>query len=131
MRFPIANISQEWNPQEDYLHYILMDPYIYNGSDQFFKDLYLNNKFVDSEGKIYQVVDKRLPTSWWRKAFHFLPDIYKVTLLFIKTEEKMDIEAVREFVSNQIVKIKKAEGTNKWLGQIKKAKTIQEILGGK
>lgn len=128
MRFPIANVSYEWNPKEDYTHYILMDPYVYTNNEQILNEFYLNQKFVDSEGNIYRIVDKRLPTSWWRKAFHFLPDVYRVTLLFYKTVDKMDLEQVRSFVHKQVSK--KAEDTTKWLGHIKKAKTIQEILGG-
>lgn len=83
MRFPIANVSiKDWNPQEDYYNYILMDPYIYSSSDEFFESFYKNHKFVDSEGNIFKVVDRRIPESWWRKVFHFIPNFYKVTLLF-------------------------------------------------
>lgn len=131
MRFPIANISiKEWNPLEDYVHYILMDPFIYNNNEDFFKTFYLNQKFVDSEGNIFKVVDKRLPTSWWRKTFHFLPDVYKITLVFVKTGEKMGIEDVRQFIIKQVTRTRKADNTSEWLAQIKRAKTIQEILGG-
>ncbi len=131
MRFPIANVSlKEWDPKEEYLLYILMNPFIYNNNDDFFKSFYLNQKFVDSEGNIFKVVEKRPPRQWWRKVFHFLPNVYKITLAFVKTGETMDVEEVRRFILKQVNRIKEADNIPEWIAQIRKAKTIQEILGG-
>lgn len=131
MRFPIANVSiKEWDPQEDYNHYILMDPFIYDNREDFFKAFYLNHKFVDSDGNIYKIVDKRPPSAQWRRIFHFLPKVYRISLVFMKTEETMQIEEIREFVIRQVSRIRKADNITAWISHIKRAKTIQEILGG-
>lgn len=131
MRFPIANVSiRDWNPQENYDHYILMDPYIYNKRDDFFRSFYKDHKFVDSEGNIFKVVDKRLPRSWWRRLFHFLPDVFRISLVFIKTGERMEMEDIREFVLKQISKVKHGDNLSGWITHVKNARTINEILGG-
>ena len=103
MKFPVANVSlREWNPREDILLYVLIDPYIYRNDDKLYREFYYNQKFVDSEGEIYKIIDKRLPSSIWRSIFRFLPNVFKIELIFITTNEKMGIEEVREFYLHQI-----------------------------
>lgn len=131
MRFPIANISiRDWNPQEDFEHYILMDPYIYTKNEDFFRSFYKDHEFVDSEGNIFKVVDKRPPRSCWRRLFHFLPDVFRISLVFIKTGEKMEMEEIREFVLKQISRVKRGDNLSGWMEHVRKAGTIHEILGG-
>lgn len=131
MKFPIANITIEnWNPNEDYLLYILMDPFIYKDDEKLFRDYFFNYKFVDSNGDIYRLVDRRLPTSLWRRTLKFLPNIFKIELIFTKTNERMDIEAVRNFIIRQVGKLSEKDLAKDWIKLIKNAKTISEILGG-
>lgn len=131
MKFPVANVSlREWNPREDILLYVLIDPYIYRNDDKLYREFYYNQKFVDSEGEIYKIIDKRLPSSIWRSIFRFLPNVFKIELIFITTNEKMGIEEVREFYLHQINNLPKEDYINEWINQIKDAKSIKEILGG-
>lgn len=130
MKFPVANISiKNWNPKEDFLLYILMDKYIYRDNSQLYKTYFYNKEFVDSNGNIYKIVDQKKPTSLWRKIFKFLPNVFKIELIFKKTESKMDVENVKQFILRQIKNLPKDETNNSWIEKIKKSKTIQEILG--
>lgn len=116
MKFPVANVSlREWNPREDILLYVLIDPYIYRNDDKLYREFYYNQKFVDSEGEIYKIIDKRLPSSIWRSIFRFLPNVFKIELIFITTNEKMGIEEVREFYLHQINNLPKEDYINEWI----------------
>lgn len=130
MKFPAANISlKEWDPNEDYLLYVLMDPFFCRTGDEFYREYYHNQKYVDSNGEIFKVVDKRPPESMLRNIFRFLPGVYKVELIFTNTGEKMDLKDVRDFMLKQISKLK-ADYVTEWISQIKNSKSIQEVLGG-
>ncbi len=131
MKFPIANISiKNWNPEEDVLLYILLNKYIYRDDNQLYQSFFYNKEFVDSNGDIYLLVDQKKSTSLLRKIFKFLPNVFKIELIFKKTKNKMDIENVREFILRQIGKMPKDANHANWIEQIKNAKKIQEILDG-
>jgi hypothetical protein len=131
MKFPIANISiKNWNPEEDILLYILLNKYIYRDDNQLYQSFFYNKEFVDSNGDIYLLVDQKKSTSLLRKIFKFLPNVFKIELIFKKTKNKMDIENVREFIQRQIGKMPKDANHVNWIEQIKNAKKIQEILDG-
>lgn len=131
MKFPVANISiDNWDSNEDYLLYVLMDPFIYRDDEKLYRDYFFNYKFVDSNGDIYRLVDRKLPTSLWMRVFKFIPNVFKIELIFTKTNERMDIELVRNFIIKQIGKLSDQDSASDWIKQIKNAKTITEILGG-
>jgi hypothetical protein len=130
MKFPTANVSlKEWNPNEDYLLYVLMDPYYCIASNEFYRKYYHNQRYVDSNGDIFMATDKKLPKSIFRNIFRFIPGVYKVELIFTSTGEKMELEEVREFLLKQVNKLK-GDNVSEWINQIKKSKSIQEVLGG-
>ena len=131
MKFPIVNISIEtWNPKIDYLTYNLQDEYIYTDSEDTYTTYFQNMKYVDSEGKIYKLVNKKSPNSRWRHFFKIIPNVFKVELIFIKTEETMGIESVREFIIRQLSLLGNEDYINEWKEDISEAKSIEEILGG-
>ncbi|MBK8505659.1 MAG: hypothetical protein IPL46_27760 [Saprospiraceae bacterium] len=125
MKFPIANISiKSWNPTEDYLMYILLDPFIYRDSTKLYNEFFFNNEFVDSTGEIYRIVNWKKPVSLWRTLFKFLPMVYKIELIFKKVEKKMVLEEVREFVLRQINQLPMDDDKKGLIDQVNKAKTI-------
>lgn len=131
MRFPIANVSiKDWNPEEDYTHYILMDPFMNKKNDALFEAFYKNQRFVDSEGNIFTIVDLKPPKAMWRRVFYFLPNAYRATFVFMKTEESMSLDQVRQFILKQVRKVKTGDNLSGWIYQIKNANSIQAILGG-
>jgi len=130
MKFPAANISiKNWNPKEDYLVYIILNEFIYNDNQKLYQDYYHNMDFVDSNGDIYKLIEKRPPSSLWRNVFKFLPNTYKIELRFRKTPDNMDIEEIREFVLKQISRLPKEEYIEEWKNEIRNANTISSILG--
>lgn len=130
MKFPAANVSlKEWDPNEDYLLYVLMDPYYCKTGEEFYREYYHNQKYVDSNGEVFMVTDKKLPDSLIRNIFRFLPGIYKVELTFTNTGEKMELSEVRELMLKQVQKLKD-DFVTEWINQIKDAQSIQEVLGG-
>ena len=131
IKFPAINISiKDWNPEEDYLMYALMDPFIYVKNEQLYNDFYYKNKFVDSEGHVFKIIDREFPTSLWRNMFRFLPNVYKVEFLFQDTGETMSVDEIREFYLRQISRLKREEYVDEWMQQVKDAKTIKGILSG-
>ena len=130
MKFPAANVSlKDWDPNEDYLLYILMDPYYCRSENEFYRTYYHNQKYVDSNGEVYKVIDKKPPKSLVRNIFRFLPGVYKVELIFSNTGEKMGLVEVKEFILKQVKKIED-ENASEWIDHINKAQSIQEVLGG-
>ena len=130
MKFPAANVSiKDWDKNEDYLVYILENEFIYTTSDKLYKKYFLNNLFVDSNGEIYRLIDRKLPQGI-RQFFSFIPNFCKVELVFIRTEEKMTIEQVRQHIINQIEKLENNENNAEWIKQIREAKTYDEIIFG-
>jgi len=130
MKFPAANVSlKEWDPNEDYLLYVLMDPYYCKTGDEFYREYYHNLKYVDSNGEVFKAIDKKPPKSILRRIFRFIPGVYKVELIFSNTGEKMELEEVREFMLKKVTKLKD-DYVSEWINQIKNSKSIQEVLGG-
>jgi len=130
MIFPAANVSlKEWHPEEDYLLYVLMDPYYCKTGDEFYREYYHNQKYVDSNGEVFKVIDKRPPKSIIRNIFRFLPGVYKVELIFSNTGERMELDEVRDFMVKQVSKLKD-DYVNEWINQIKNSNSIKEVLGG-
>jgi hypothetical protein len=65
-----------------------------------------------------------------RRIFHFLPIDYRATFVFMKTEDTMDLDQVRQFILKQVRKVRTGDNLSGWIYQIKNANSIQAILGG-
>lgn len=128
VKFPAANISiQKWDKNEDYLIYILEEKFIYTTDQKLFENFFLNNLFVDSNGEVYRIVDRKLP-SLTRRIFSFLPNFCKIELLFVPTHDKMTLEEVRQHILNQLVILDQNQNTLDWIHSVKKAKTFQDVI---
>ena len=130
MEFPIIKIYTETYLNEEEL-IPLFDEYIYSSKEEVFQDYYLNKEFADCKGNIYKVVDKRLPSSFWRSLLRFLPGVYKVKLIFRNTNKRIELE---ELKTDLIAGIRRfyAQDTDeileKWVQEIKNSKSIKAIL---
>ena len=130
MKFPAANVSiKNWDKNEDYLIYILEDEFIYTTDNELFHKYFLNKLFVDSNGEIYKLIDRKLPSTL-RQVLSFLPNFCKVALLFKNTGEKMTLEQVREHILNQINKLDNDQNKVDWVNIVKDAETFEDIIFG-
>jgi hypothetical protein len=130
MEFPITNIStNKWTKEEDPMLFMLVDQFIYTGNIRLYRDFYFKQKYVDSKGDIYTVVDRVLPTSFWKSLLRFIPNTYKVELVFKPTAEKMDIETFRNYMIDRIKITFGVPESDNWVNQIKEAKTFKAIMG--
>lgn len=128
MKFPIANVSiKDWDPEDDYLKYILENQFIYSNSTKLYRDYFLNNKFVDSNGEVYQVIDIVQP-GLLRQLFSFIPGVYKGELIFSTSGELLDLEQVRQHILKQINKLENDGYKQEWIKKIKDAPTYEDVI---
>ncbi|MEQ9439201.1 MAG: hypothetical protein RIG62_09135 [Cyclobacteriaceae bacterium] len=134
MQFPMLNITDtQWRAEYDVSIYVLFDEFIYTDDDKLFSTYFQDKFFCDTHGQIYRVIGKRPPQQIWRRVFSFLPNVYKVTLLFKDTGEKMPLESVRHFMLTQMQNLRHQsddESLPDWITQVEKAKPFQGILHG-
>jgi hypothetical protein len=130
MKFPAVNVSiTNWDKNEDYLIYILEDEFIYTSDNQLYKEYFLDKLFVDSNGDVYQIIDRKLP-GLFLQILSFIPNFCKVELIFKPTHIKMTIDEVRLHLLNQTNKLDDDENKFEWIEKLKKAKTFEEIIFG-
>ena len=129
LKFPIANISsKKWDCDENV--YILDSEYIYTTNEMFYSRYFLNNSFVDSNGKVFTITDRLLPNRV-RQILSFIPNICKVELVFKETGKKMTIEEIRSHIIRQVEEIvDDNELRSEWIKKVKNAKTIEDVISG-
>ena len=130
MKFPAANVSiKNWDKNEDYLIYILENEFIYTTDNKLYREYFLDKRFVDSNGDIHKLIDRKLPSAF-RQILSFIPNFCKVELVFKRTADKMTVEQVREHILNQIGKLDNEQNKNEWIYKVKNAKSYNEIIFG-
>jgi len=132
MKFPIINISHR-NPveEEDLLIYSLTEALIYTDNEKVFKEFYENQFFCDAEGRIFECTKRILPTSGgWRSAFKFLPNTYKVQLVFKATGKTLDKETLRSALLNRAEKVEDSDFVKFYKEYIKKADSWEQLIIG-
>ena len=128
MKFPAVNVSIEnWDKNEDYLIYVLENEFIYTTNNELFQKYFLDNLFVDSDGSIYKLIDRKLPSSF-KQIFSFIPNFCKVELVFKRTEDKMTKEQVRQHILKQLDKLDNDKNKVEWIDKVKSAETFEEII---
>lgn len=128
MNFPAINFTiQNWNPNS-YQKHIIRDKYIYSDDENLFNNFYKNMEFIDSNGDIYTLVEKRKPTSQWRILLSFIPKIYRIEFVFKKTHQKIDLTTLKEFAKHQISRLSDEEYIEEWKSEIDKLKSVKEII---
>ena len=128
MTFPILNISTEkWNA-DDLTDYISFDKFIYTSKDSLFKELYEDQLFCDCNGLVFKAIKKAEMTQKWRNWLRFLPNVWKTEIIFNKTNEKLTVEQLRNYLLERISDLRQDDFTRKWKEDLKKAKTHSEII---
>ena len=131
--YPIIRIdSKTWIDEEEAIP--LFDGFIYTAKEKIFKDYYFNKDFADCKGDIYKVIDKIPPTSFWRNFLRFLPGVYKVRLIFRKTNRIIKHDELKSDIIQGIKRFDSADTkdiTEKWIKEIMKSENIKEVLTGK
>lgn len=130
MKFPLLNISEtNWN-DEDTIEYILFDEFIYTDKETIYERYLKNKLFCDCNGEIFIVKDKIPPVAWWRKTFRFLPNTYKVKLIFEKTEKKISVDELKNYMIERVNELSEDEFRSKWINYLKQAKSHKELIDG-
>lgn len=129
MKFPAANISiKTWDKDEDFLVYILKDDMLHNLDIQYFQKYLLNHLFVDSNGAVFKIVDRKLspPVSRW---FGLYSKSETAQLIIESTHEKWGIEQVREHILHQVSNLDDGvEHKSEWIEKLKNATTVSDII---
>ncbi len=132
IEFPIIRIdSQNWLDSEELVP--LFDGYMYSSKYQIYKDYYQYKEFADCKGNIYRIIDRILPTNFWRNIFRFLPGVYKVKLVFISTSKKIELEELQRDIIKGIKRFDTndtKEASENWIKEILNSKNIREVLTG-
>lgn len=130
IEFPIIRInSHTWQDGEESIP--LFDEFIYTSSKEIFDEFYLNKEFADCKGEVYKIIDRVLPTSFWRNLLRFLPGVYKVKLIFRKANKRLELEELKRDLIQGIMRFETTDSdefTKKWIIQIKNSKNIREII---
>lgn len=126
--FPLINLSSDQWIEDDLMLFVLYDEYIYNDSSllftQFFKDQY----YCDCQGQVFKLIAKKKPDEWWRNAFRFLPNVFRVTLVFEATAKTVSVDELANHVRRKIAPFKFDDFKDKWLEVLNTATTHAEIL---
>jgi glutamate mutase epsilon subunit len=125
----MINISDKnWDKEDDLTVYMLFDEFIYTKIEDLFKQYYKDKEFCDCQGNVFKVVDRRLPVSFWRSFFRFLPNVYKVELSFIQESKKVTLDELRTFLLERLDEINTNDFVPKWIDSVKKANSYKELL---
>lgn len=128
IQFPLLNISEKRWTADSWYESFVWDDYIC--SDTYF-DIYLRGKlFCDCSGKVYQISHQILPTAWWRKVFRFLPNVYKIELVFKEVPQSISLAELKEYVLVRIGDLPADETRAEWKRKVVAARTFEEVISG-
>ena len=132
IKFPAINISNpNFSKEEDLTSFLLLDAFIYSDTETYFKEYLKDNLFCDSNGKIFKITGKKEPRYLFKKVFFFLPNIYKIELIFEATNEYMTLDDLRDFMIERVKTLGYGKFEVKWILELRKAKTYEELILGK
>ncbi|UAB86302.1 hypothetical protein INR75_10020 [Zunongwangia sp. SCSIO 43204] len=132
IQFPVINISNpNFSKEEDLTSFLLMDGFIYNNTEVYFQEYLKDNLFCDCDGKIFKITGKRHSKSIFRKVFFFLPNIYKIELIFEATNEYLTLDDLRDFMIERVKSLGYGKFEVKWILELRKAKSYEELILGK
>ncbi|MDR2882838.1 MAG: hypothetical protein LBU98_03580 [Alistipes sp.] len=130
IKFPAANVSvKDWDKNEDYLAYVLFDPYIYTPKEATFRRYWAGQSFVDSSGTVFKATGRIMPPRV-RQVLSFLPNFCRVELVFEPTGQIMSMEEVRSHMLRQLEKLDNYGNKAGWIENVKRAATIEDIISG-
>ena len=128
IQFPALNIDTQ-NAQKLAETGLLFDQFIYTDSPTIFDTYYAQQKYVDSKGDIYQLIAKQPTTVWWRRLLRFLPNTYKVTLLFQATGDRLTLDETKAKVLEVVQQLTQDDqARTQWIADIRTANSIEALL---
>jgi hypothetical protein len=130
MKFPIINISESYWSYDDLMEYIRFNEYFYSSNQRLFERYALNKVFCDCDGQVYQVIGKIPPTQVWRKAFKFIPNVYKEKLVFQKTGRKLELDELRDYLISRVHDLSQNDFTREWVVFLKNALSYEQVING-
>lgn len=99
----MINISSEtWEKEENFESLVLWDAYVYTRNQEYISNCIADKTFCDCKGNFYKAFDVVAPTSFWRKALSFLPNIYKTEIKLKRTGDAMSVDELREFMLERL-----------------------------
>ncbi len=120
-------VSESTWGDEEPLEFMDFDGFIYSSREDIFKHFCFQKTFCDCEGNLFKVVGKIPPTEWWRKAFRFLPNVYREKLMY-EPAGTMDVESLKRYLIDRVQELEQSEYLDEWLEAIKVATTHQAII---
>ena len=128
MKFPLFNMSPYRWVDESIIDLALFSKFIYTNDDNYFNTCLRNNKFCDCNGIIYIIKGKTSPTQPWRKFLRFIPGIFKVTLLFEKTNESITFNEFKVFFITKHSAIQNKDILTKhWFNLVKSSESFGDL----
>jgi len=128
MIFPAINISTTKWIEDDLMEYVIYDNFIYTNEESLFYKFYENQFFCDGNGKIFKAVRKSETIKTWRKWLRFIPNIWKIEIIYENTNKELSIEQLRNFLLTRVSDLNQNEFIKEWKIDIKNAKTYMELI---
>ncbi len=134
MKFPAVNISAKKWDYQNIRFYTFGNEFVYIPSFELFEEHCLEELFVDSNGDIYKVTGRKLPSKILQFFSFIYPQLSKIEFTF--TGQKLDdTEKLRTHLLTQISVLYKndefldsEDRMLQWMDSVKKATTIEEMI---
>ena len=127
IQFPAVNINfKNWPELED--TNFLFDEFIYTKNIDIFKTYFENQYYADSRGKVFRLIAKKPPYELWRRLLRFLPNVFKVTLIFEPTDKTLSLNEFKHMLIGGINTYEQDEFTEAWKLNIENSDSIEKIM---
>lgn len=127
--FPILKISDDnWNEMDDHGMPFLFQKFYFSEDKELFKKFYLDKEFVEKNGTVFKITGLSDLSFWFYGLLSLLPMIPKSQFIFINTGKSIEIDELKLFLINKIKTTSDYGFNQKWISEIEKCKTIEEIL---
>lgn len=120
--------SETWSKEKYFDSLVLWDSYIYTKNEEFILNCISDKTFCDCKGNIYKVFDLVVPTSLWRKALSFLPNIYKTEIKLKRTGENMSVDQLRTLMLDRLRELPPDEFYNQIKKDIKLSDSFVKLI---
>lgn len=127
--FPLLKISDDyWSELEEEGMPFLFQKFYFSKDKELFKKIYLNKEFVDKNGSVLKITGLSDLSFWFYGLLSLLPMIPKSEFIIINTGKLIEIDELKLFLTNKIKNLPDYGFNQKWISEIEKCKTIEEIL---
>lgn len=124
--FPVYDMNYDWSTFSQGPIPIFFDMFLYrNLSDGQFMNEFLSHKVVDSIGKEFEIIGRRILSKWR----HFIPGVKKSKLKFVETGNVYSLEETKKILILHInghIDDKNIKGD--WIKKIINSKSYEELF---